>query len=159
MTDNPDIMPRVFSLEEFRKDYQLYKDLAPIASQIEQLSDSLQNTMIALASDTLVATLEIYQAVKATEPRDQVLMGISCWPSTGERYFRDLFAAGALAYDMMYGKGETPFLQLAREQGAGRCADGLGMLVEQAAEAFFVWRAVRPVTGQVLADLRAKLAA
>jgi shikimate dehydrogenase len=70
-----------------------------------------------------------------------------------------LFASGALAYDMMYGKGETPFLQLAREQGAGRCADGLGMLVEQAAEAFFVWRAVRPVTGQVLADLRAKLAA
>ena len=70
-----------------------------------------------------------------------------------------LFASGALAYDMMYGKGETPFLQLAREQGAGRCADGLGMLVEQAAEAFFVWRGVRPVTGRVLADLRAKLAA
>lgn len=67
VSDNPDIMPRVFSLEEFRKDYQLYKDLAPIASQIEQLSGSLQNTMIALASDTLVATLEIYQAVKANK--------------------------------------------------------------------------------------------
>ena len=63
VSDNPDIMPKVFSLEEFRKDYQLYKDLAPIASQIEQLSDSLQNTMIALASDTLMPTLEIYQAV------------------------------------------------------------------------------------------------
>ncbi len=67
VTDNPDIMPRVFSLEEFRKDYQLYKDLAPIASQIEQLSDSLQNTMIALASDTMMETLEIYQAVKANK--------------------------------------------------------------------------------------------
>lgn len=68
-----------------------------------------------------------------------------------------LFAPGSLAYDMMYGKGETPFLCLAREQGAGRCADGLGMLVEQAAEAFLVWRGVRPATEAVLADLRAQL--
>lgn len=70
-----------------------------------------------------------------------------------------IFAAGALAYDMMYGKGETPFLKLAREQGAASCVDGLGMLVEQAAEAFFIWRGVRPETGVVLADLRAKLGA
>ena len=61
---------------------------------------------------------------------------------------------GSLAYDMMYGKGETPFLRLAREQGAARCADGLGMLVEQAAEAFFVWRGVRPHTAPVLAALK-----
>lgn len=70
-----------------------------------------------------------------------------------------VFAAGALAYDMMYGKGETPFLKLAREQGVACCVDGLGMLVEQAAEAFFIWRGVRPETGVVLADLRAKLGA
>jgi len=69
-----------------------------------------------------------------------------------------LFATGSLAYDMMYGKGETPFLRLAREQGAARCADGLGMLVEQAAEAFFVWRGMRPATGPLLAELRAGLA-
>ncbi|WP_371324076.1 shikimate dehydrogenase [Dechloromonas sp. ZY10] len=71
----------------------------------------------------------------------------------------DLFAAGSLAYDMMYGKGETPFLALARSQGAARSADGLGMLVEQAAEAFRLWRGVRPVTAGVLANLRATLAA
>ncbi len=70
-----------------------------------------------------------------------------------------LFAAGSLAYDMMYGKGETPFLALARSQGAARCADGLGMLVEQAAEAFRLWRGVRPATAGVLAELRAALAA
>jgi len=69
-----------------------------------------------------------------------------------------IFAPGSLAYDMMYGQGDTPFLALAREQGAARCADGLGMLVEQAAEAFFVWRSVRPSSGQVLAELRARLA-
>jgi len=68
-----------------------------------------------------------------------------------------IFAAGSLAYDMMYGKGDTPFMQQARAQGAGRCADGLGMLVEQAAEAFALWRQVRPETAAVLADLRAQI--
>ena len=70
-----------------------------------------------------------------------------------------IFAPGSLAYDMMYGKGETPFLARARAQGAGRLADGLGMLVEQAAEAFLVWRGVRPETAPVLAELRHQLTA
>lgn len=64
-----------------------------------------------------------------------------------------LFAPGALAYDMMYGR-DTPFLAFARAQGA-RVTDGLGMLVEQAAEAFRVWRGVRPATAPVIALLRA----
>lgn len=68
-----------------------------------------------------------------------------------------VFGSEAAAYDMMYGKGETPFLALARRQGAGRCVDGLGMLVEQAAEAFFCWRGVRPASAPVLAMLRAEL--
>jgi shikimate dehydrogenase len=63
-----------------------------------------------------------------------------------------VFAPGALAYDMMYGK-ETPFMAFARAQGA-RVADGLGMLVEQAAEAFYLWRGVRPETAPVIASLR-----
>jgi len=65
-----------------------------------------------------------------------------------------VFAAGSLAYDMMYGQGDTPFLAFARSQGAARLADGLGMLVEQAAEAFFVWRGVRPASAPVIAALR-----
>ncbi|MBZ0091903.1 MAG: shikimate dehydrogenase [Sulfuricellaceae bacterium] len=65
-----------------------------------------------------------------------------------------VFAAGALAYDMMYGK-DTPFLRFARGQGAARLADGLGMLVEQAAESFFLWRGVRPDTAPVIALLKA----
>jgi shikimate dehydrogenase len=63
-----------------------------------------------------------------------------------------VFATGALAYDMMYGR-DTPFLAFARRHGA-RTSDGLGMLVEQAAEAFWVWRGVRPVTAPVIAMLR-----
>jgi len=70
-----------------------------------------------------------------------------------------IFAAGSLAYDMMYGKGETPFLALARAQGAAQLADGLGMLVEQAAEAFLIWRGVRPDGAPVLAALREQLQA
>lgn len=70
-----------------------------------------------------------------------------------------IFSGAGLVYDMMYGKGDTPFLVSARRQGALRCADGLGMLVEQAAEAFLIWRGVRPATAPVLVDLRTKLAA
>lgn len=69
------------------------------------------------------------------------------------------FADHALAYDMMYGKGETPFLARSRELGAAECVDGLGMLVEQAAAAFALWRGVRPATTTVLRDLRALVSA
>jgi len=66
-----------------------------------------------------------------------------------------IFAPGALAYDMAYGSGPTAFLGFARDQGAGRLADGLGMLVAQAAESFFLWRGVRPDIEPVIAMLRA----
>ena len=64
-----------------------------------------------------------------------------------------IFAKGCLAYDMMYGR-ETPFMAQARRNGA-RVSDGLGMLIEQAAEAFYLWRNVRPKTQPVIAMVRA----
>ena len=67
-------------------------------------------------------------------------------------------APGALAVDLMYGAAAAPFLAWARAAGA-QARDGLGMLVEQAAEAFFVWRGVLPQTAPVLAALRAELRA
>lgn len=63
---------------------------------------------------------------------------------------------GSLALDMMYGPKAQGFLDWAAAHGA-EPRDGLGMLVEQAAEAFFSWRGVRPDTAPVLAALRASL--
>ena len=68
-----------------------------------------------------------------------------------------VLAPEALAVDLMYGPAAAPFLAWAQAAGA-RPRDGLGMLVEQAAEAFFFWRGLRPATAPVLAALRAEMA-
>lgn len=69
----------------------------------------------------------------------------------------DLIHSRLTVYDMMYGAGDTAFNGWARQLGAERVIDGLGMLVEQAAEAFTLWRGIRPGTRQVLRELRRNL--
>lgn len=68
-----------------------------------------------------------------------------------------VFGHARLAYELAYGKGLTPFLRLAQEAGVARFADGVGMLVEQAAEAFEWWRGVRPQTPAVIEQLTVPL--
>ena len=66
-----------------------------------------------------------------------------------------VFAQCELAYDKAYGREPTAFMRFAAEAGAGRSADGVGMLVEQAAESYRLWRGFSPKTAPVLAALRA----
>lgn len=69
----------------------------------------------------------------------------------------NVFKPGCLAYELAYGKGLTPFLRLAQDAGAGRLVDGVGMLVEQAAEAFEWWRGVRPETASMISTMTVPL--
>jgi len=66
----------------------------------------------------------------------------------------DVLKPGGCCYDLMYGDQPTAFVRWGREHGAAQALDGLGMLVEQAAEAFYLWRGVRPETQPVIAQLR-----
>jgi shikimate dehydrogenase len=69
----------------------------------------------------------------------------------------DLLAPAASCYDMMYAAEPTPFLQWAEVHGAARLTDGLGMLVGQAAESFYLWRHIRPEVVPVITTLRRQM--
>ncbi len=68
-----------------------------------------------------------------------------------------IFRGNSCSYDMMYSAQPTPFMQWSNENGASQVFDGLGMLVEQAAEAFFIWRGVKPKTASVIQTIRKQL--
>jgi shikimate dehydrogenase len=111
----------------------------------------------AFAADRGVA-LSAYP-LDAVDGRFDVVINATATSMTGAAVpvAASVLAEGALAYDMMYGPAAQGFLGWARAHGA-QARDGLGMLVEQAAEAFALWRGVRPPSAQVLAELRATLA-
>lgn len=71
---------------------------------------------------------------------------------------QQLLKPGASCYDMMYGSRPTAFVEWGLQHGAQLSVDGLGMLVEQAAESFYLWRHVRPQTGPVINALREEMA-
>jgi shikimate dehydrogenase len=120
------------------------EDLAKIARQHKTVSTTVQavamNQLGAMQFDV------VFNATSAS------LRGeLPAVPAT-------VFAPGALAYELAYGKGLTPFLRLAQNTGVRQLADGVGMLAEQAAEAFVWWRGVRPDTRHVIKELTVPLA-
>ncbi len=69
----------------------------------------------------------------------------------------DTLAANTCCYDMVYADIDTPFVSWARTNGADKAIDGVGMLVEQAAESFYIWRGIRPDTRSVIESLKKKI--
>src|SRR3546814_2762640 len=97
-------------------------------------------------TDTLFPYTTLFRSINATSAGHAGLM---------PRLPRDLLETGGACYDLTYGPAHAPFRAWAEVQGATRIADGLGMLVEQTAAAFEVWRGVRPATEPVLQAIRA----
>lgn len=124
-----------------------------IANRTESRAVELADRFRAQANDTLLYACSFEALAGASF--DVVINATAASLAAQSPALPDgLYAPGALAYDMMYGKDETPFMRAARSAGAAVVADGLGMLVEQAAESFYLWRGVRPQTRAVLTSLR-----
>jgi shikimate dehydrogenase len=135
--------------------------LVPLFAQHPR-SVTLSNRTVATA-DALAGTFAVRGPLRSVAPAaltgqafDVVINATSAglgsdvslpWPA-------GLFRPGAFAYDMIYADEPTAFLRWARAAGAARSADGLGMLIEQAAESFALWRGVRPDTRSIFAMLR-----
>lgn len=121
----------------------------------------IANRSVEKATAMIDRVKEQYEAVELTasayeglsKPFDLVINATSAGLSKARLPIADvIFAENCLAYDMMYGR-KTPFMTQARENNAV-VADGLGMLVEQAAEAFTLWRGVRPDAKAVITKMR-----
>ena len=115
---------------------------------------------VALAADPLWAGVEAVTMEALESLTVDIVINATSGGLQGERLaVPDALLRGArLAYDMVYAAHATPFVQQAQAAGCPLCVDGLGMLVEQAAESFRVWRGVMPETEPVLQAMRAELA-
>jgi shikimate dehydrogenase len=106
-----------------------------------------------LGFDRICSDIVVAEFSALHQPFDVIINATSTGLSDAALPISDtIFAKNCLAYDMMYGR-ETKFMAQARKNGTP-VADGLGMLVEQAAEAFYIWRGVRPQTKPVIEMLR-----
>ena len=125
-------------------------------SLFETLNQSLPKNSLRETINRAESKVSLYSKINDGQPFKVVVNATSSGLSDEMPDIpKTIFAPGALAYDMMYGR-ETPFMKFAREHGAAVVSDGLGMLIEQAAESFFLWRGVRPETAPVIAALRAQ---
>lgn len=120
-----------------------------IVNRTRSRADALQNQFARFGE------IRVKNGVEVGRSTFDVVLNATSASLRGElpEFARDAVAPGCLAYELAYGKGLTPFLRFASAAGAGRLADGVGMLVEQAAEAFAWWRGMRPDTRPLIADL------
>jgi shikimate dehydrogenase len=127
-----------------------------VANRTPGKAQALVQSHAVLANETY-ADLQACALHAVRGPFD-VVLNATATSMTGDAVPVDaaVLKPGALAYDMMYGPAAQGFLQWASGHGAV-ARDGLGMLVEQAAEAFLFWRGVRPPSAQVLAELRREM--
>ncbi len=124
-----------------------------VANRTLHKASDLVTRHMALAAQHRCA-LEAHTLHGLGEPFDVVINGTaSSLSGAAVPVAARVLKPGALAYDMMYGPGAQGFMDWAQAHGA-QPRDGLGMLVEQAAEAFLIWRGVRPPSSQVLEELR-----
>jgi shikimate dehydrogenase len=106
-----------------------------------------------LAIEQAICNISVLKFSALNQPFDVIINATSTGlTDTALPIPNSIFAKNCLAYEMMYGR-ETPFMKQAKANGA-QVSDGLGMLVEQAAEAFYIWRGVRPQTAPVIKLLR-----
>lgn len=128
-----------------------------IANRTVEKAEALVKEFVDLATTSVEALS--FEALAQQQPFDAVINATSASLSGDLPPLPDhLLAEDAWAYDLMYAAQPTPFMQWASAHGA-RVADGLGMLVEQAAESFSIWRGVRPQTASVIEAIRAQLKA
>jgi shikimate dehydrogenase len=128
-----------------------------IANRTVEKAEALVKEFVDLATTSVEALS--FDALAEQQPFDAVINATSAslsgdLPPLPEH----LLTEDAWAYDLMYAAQPTPFMQWASAHGA-RVADGLGMLVEQAAESFSIWRGVRPQTAPVIEAIRAQIKA
>ena len=128
-------------------EFVVVNSTVPKAVALAELAERLGGAVLACSYDALEGLGAFDVVVNATSAS---LTGDLPPVPTGS------FDPAGLAYDLAYGRGLTPFLRHAQAAGVGRLADGTGMLVEQAADAFERWRGVRPRTGAVIARLAAR---
>ena len=136
----------------------LLMELAPtelvVLNRTSGKAETLCQELVAATSSKSHTAVRGFGLDYQGDPFDLVINGTSAAYSDSAPMIDDGLVKGAVCYDMMYGRELTPFLRWSQEQGARDVSDGLGMLVGQAAESFFIWRSVRPSVAPVVDLLR-----
>lgn len=132
----------------------LWSILKQLPTQVIIINRNLEKAQQLRRNYAKFDNLQVGSFTEATNQHFDVVINATSAGIKGEilKMPRDLLR-GSVCYDLAYGKSATAFLTQAKEQGAIACFDGWGMLVEQAAEAFYIWHGKRPKTEGLKEDI------